>query len=100
MQATCKRQSNAGAENGAKMRKTMQGTGNNAEGRKQCEGVQKIMQRSGKAMQNTENEVKCAKRGKAGYKIKTKGWVTCIGVAASQRSDKTREKASETKSAF
>ena len=82
------------------MQETMRGMGNNAEGRKQCKGVQKIMQRSGKAMQNMENEVKCAKQGKVGCEIKTKGWVTCIGVAASQRSDKMREKASETKSSF
>ena len=78
----------------------MRGARNNAEGRKQCEGVQKIMQRSGKAMQNTKNEVKCAKQGKVGCKIKTEGWVTCIGVAASQRGNKTQKTASETKLAL
>ena len=65
-----------------------------------AKGCGKTRQKSGKTMQNVENEAKCTKQGKAGCEIKTKGWVTCIGVAASQRSDKMREKVSETKSAF
>ena len=58
------------------------------------------MQRSEKMVLNVENRAKCEKRGKAGCKIKTKGWTTCIGVATSQRSEKVRKIANEAKSAL
>ena len=51
-------------------------------------------------MLNVENRAKCEKRGKAGCEIKTKGWATCIGVAASQRSEKMQKTANEAKSAL
>ena len=83
------------------MREILQrGAENDAKGGKQCKGVRKTMQRSGKTMRNAKNGAKHGKRGKTGCEIKTKGWATCIGVAASQRSDKMRETANETKSAL
>ena len=51
-------------------------------------------------MQNAENRAKHGKQGKMGCKTKTKGWATCIGVAASQRSEKMQKTASEAKLAL
>ena len=78
----------------------MQGTENEARSEKLCNGAQKTMQRSEKTMQNVENDAKHGKRDKAKCKTKTKGWATCIGVAASQRSKKMQKTASEAKSAL
>ena len=88
----------------SRCRKRCENAENNARHRKQCKRQKamqrgrKTMQRSEKTVPNAENRARHGKRGKAGCKIKTKGWATCIGVAASQRSEKVRKTANETKS--
>ena len=82
------------------MQKTVQGTENDAKGGKRYKGAGKTMQKNGNVMQNVENDAKHGKQCKAGCKTKTEGWATCMGIAASQRSEEMQRTVSEAKSAF
>ena len=91
MQVTCKRQSKAGAENDAKMWKTMQGMENGAKGRKQRKRVRKTMQKSEKRcrMQKTGRSTK--DEAKWGAKSKHRGGQHALGLQQAKEAIK-REK--------
>ena len=79
---------------------------NDAKGGKQCKGaennarVRKTMQRHRNQCKSKENNAKVENSAKAGCENQNKGQVACMGVATGMRSNKTRKTASEAKSAF